>query len=161
MLKDCGEPYPANMHYMKQDVLEVVGAVIRGDVDGAPAVLAFRRCAEKSAGGKWEFPGGKVEQTETQSAALAREIREELGIEICVGQLVARACTPVDSRVIDLSCYWVTVQEVPTESSDHDAIQWVTLANLCTLDWAEPDLPAVEAIEAAMSEGLGGAHNNE
>ena len=149
------------MHYMKQDVLEVVGAVIRGDVDGAPAVLAFRRRAEKSAGGKWEFPGGKVEQTETQSVALAREIREELGIEVGVGPLVARARTPVGSRVIDLACYWVTVQEVPTESSDHDVIQWVTSADLRTLDWAEPDLPAVEVIEVAMSEDRGGAHNYE
>src|SRR5699024_7757307 len=161
MLKDCGEPYPANMHYMKQDVLEVVGAVIRGDVDGAPAVLAFRRCAEKSAGGKWEFPGGKVEQTETQSAALAREIREEIGIEICVDQLVARACTPVDSRVIDLSCYWVTVQIFPTAVIDHAAILWVTLSNLWTLDSAEPALADDEAIDVVMSEGLGGAHDTE
>src|SRR5699024_11888958 len=108
------------------------------------------------AGRHWNRPSRQQPRQRQQ-----RPCPHQLGIEICVGQLVARACTPVDSRVIDLSCYWVTVQEVPTESSDHDAIQWVTLANLCTLDWAEPDLPAVEAIEAAMSEGLGGAHNNE
>lgn len=146
---------------MKQESLEVVGAVVRGDVQGEPAVLAFRRRAERSAGGQWEFPGGKVERTETQPAALAREIHEELGIEISVGELVTRACTVVSGRVIDLACYWVTAHEVPTDSSDHDAIRWMTLANLRSLNWAKPDLPALDLVEEALIADLQGVQNDE
>lgn len=146
---------------MKQGSLEVVGAVVRGYWRGEPAVLAFRRRQEKPAGGKWEFPGGKVEPDETQPAALAREVFEELGIEVSVGGLVKRACTFVSGREIDLACYWVTANEVPTESSDHDAIRWVTLANLRSLDWAKPDLPALDIVQVALAEGLWGEQNGE
>ncbi|MFP3395958.1 (deoxy)nucleoside triphosphate pyrophosphohydrolase [Brevibacterium sp. H602] len=140
---------------MEHSYLEVVGAVFSGDSQGEPAVLAFRRAADRSAGGKWEFPGGKVEPTETQPSALVREIREELGIKVSVGGLVARASTEVDGRVIDLACYWATANELPTASSDHDAIRWVTVSTLHEVDWAEPDLPAVEAIEAILGAEIG------
>lgn len=143
---------------MEHSSLEVVGAVFRGDPQGEPAVLAFRRRAGRSAGGKWEFPGGKVEPSETQPSALVREIREELGIKVSVGELVVRASTEVDGRIIDLACYWATANELPTTSSDHDAIRWVTVTSLREVDWAEPDLPAVNAIEAIMNSDAGAAH---
>lgn len=145
---------------MKQKSLEVVGAVVHGESDGGPAILAFRRRAEKSAGGKWEFPGGKVEHNETQTAALTREIYEELGIDIRVDELVHRASTVVDGRAIDLACYWVTAYQVPTESTDHDAITWVPLADLRALDWAEPDLPVLEVIEETLAEDSRGTFSD-
>lgn len=140
---------------MKSKPLEVVGAVIRGEVGGEPAVLAFRRSSHKAAGGFWEFPGGKVEDDETPEAALAREIREELGLQACVGQLVERATTLVGDRPIDLACYWVTVDTNPNESSDHDVIQWVRAHELRTLRWAEPDLPTISILETQLKMGGG------
>lgn len=145
---------PGRLHHMENKPIEVVGAVFRGDAQGLPAVLAFRRRMDKSAGGKWEFPGGKVEGCETQVAALVREIREELGIRASVGELVVRASTEVGDRTIDLACYWAVSWDQPTISSDHDAIQWVTATNLRELDWAEPDLPAVEVIEEILTAEL-------
>lgn len=145
------EVSPGRLHNMENKPIEVVGAVFRGEAQGTPAVLAFRRRLDKSAGGKWEFPGGKVEGRETQNSALVREIREELGINANVGELVVRASTEVGDRTIDLACYWATTVELPTTSSDHDAIQWVTVTNLRKMDWAEPDLPAVEAIETILT----------
>jgi 8-oxo-dGTP diphosphatase len=64
---------------MKKTVL--VSAVALFDADGR--VLLTQRPIGKSMAGLWEFPGGKVEAGELPEAALTREIREELGVEIC------------------------------------------------------------------------------
>ena len=123
--------------------LEVVAAVI----EHGGRYLACRRRPELSAGGRWEFPGGKVEAAETPEAALVREIREELGIDIRVGEHLTTAETVVGGRVIRLICLSATlVGEPPTSSTDHDRLEWLTAAELPALDWAEPDLPAVHLL---------------
>ena len=119
--------------------LEVVAAVFVRD----GTVLACRRAPGKSAAGKWEFPGGKVDDDETPDAALVREIQEELGISISIDALIDRSVTPVGDNEIDLACYLVTFDEAPLQSTDHDALRWVSIDSLPTLDLAAPDLPAV------------------
>ncbi|WP_414172286.1 (deoxy)nucleoside triphosphate pyrophosphohydrolase [Clavibacter tessellarius] len=97
--------------------LEVVAAVLIRD----GRALACRRAPHKPGAGTWEFPGGKVELGEAPRAALAREIREELGIDVTVGALVDRSEVPVGDRVIDLACYLVDpVGDMPAASTDHD-----------------------------------------
>lgn len=66
--------------------LHVVAAVIV-DAEGEQILLA-RRPEHKHQGGKWEFPGGKVEATESATVALARELAEELGITAAPDQMV-------------------------------------------------------------------------
>ncbi|ALD13108.1 (deoxy)nucleoside triphosphate pyrophosphohydrolase [Clavibacter capsici] len=123
--------------------LEVVAAVMVQD----GRALACRRAAHKPGPGTWEFPGGKVEAGERPEAALAREIREELGVDVTVGALVDRSEVPVGDRVIDLACYLVDpVGALPTSSTDHDELRWVPLADLGELDWSAPDLPAVRRL---------------
>lgn len=131
---------------MKSKPLEVVGAVIRGEVGGEPAVLAFRRSRYKAAGGLWEFPGGKVEHEEPAVVALRRELEEELSVRAEVREVVSRSMTRVGSRVIDLTCYDVTLNEIPSVSTDHDAIRWVLLSELDSIEWAAPDIPAVRKL---------------
>lgn len=120
--------------------LEVVAAVfVRNGT-----VLACRRALGKTAAGRWEFPGGKVDDDdETPESALVREIREELGLSISVDALIDRSVTTVGDNDIDLACYLVTSVDVPTRSTDHDELRWVPLSSLPILDWAPPDLPAV------------------
>ncbi|WP_158863108.1 (deoxy)nucleoside triphosphate pyrophosphohydrolase [Leifsonia sp. AG29] len=119
--------------------IRVVAAVI----SDSGRVLACRRAPGKDAAGRWEFPGGKVEARESDEQALAREIREELGIEIAVGSLLDRSVT----GRIELACYRASLAGVrPSRSTDHDDLRWVAPAELGELDWADPDRPAVEAL---------------
>jgi 8-oxo-dGTP diphosphatase len=123
--------------------IQVVAAIFQGE----NGFLAFRRSAGKSAAGKWEFPGGKVEEGESPQRALQREIAEELACEIEVFELLDRTTTRVGELEIDLSCYFVSaVHAFPTESTDHDQIKWLTRGELMTVDWALPDLPAVHKL---------------
>ena len=120
-------------------MLAVAAAIIRrGD-----RILVSQRLTGKPDPLKWEFPGGKVDDDETPDAALVREIQEELGISISIDALIDRSVTPVGDNEIDLACYLVTFDEAPLQSTDHDALRWVSIDSLPTLDWAAPDLPAV------------------
>lgn len=123
----------------------VVAAIIE---DGAGRYLVCRRKPDKQAGGKWEFPGGKLESGEDETNALVREIEEELSTEIKVIRLFDRSSTATEIKGeavnIELACYACElVGPSPQGSTDHDELRWVTEPEMSKLDWAEPDLPAV------------------
>ena len=128
-----------------QTLLPVVAAVIaRGD-----RVLACRRNADREAGGLWEFPGGKVEPGESAQQALEREIREELGVGIRVGELLHRGTTRMNARLVELACYWVTLTDAePSSSTDHDGIRWFRRDELHDVEWPDADQAAVTLLVA-------------
>ncbi len=122
---------------------QVVGAVILRDGE----VL----CAQRDAGalkGMWEFPGGKVEPGETARDALAREIEEELGCTIRIGNEVAVTTHEADTMVITLTTYYCLLLEGEPDPLEHAELRWVSPARLQELPWAPADLPAVLRIQA-------------
>ncbi|NNC12909.1 (deoxy)nucleoside triphosphate pyrophosphohydrolase [Planctomonas sp. JC2975] len=132
---------------MTADITVVAAIIADGD-----RILACRRNEDREAGGLWEFPGGKVEPGESAEDALAREIREELGVGIRVGGLLHRCTTPVGGRLVDLSCYWAVLTDAaPASSTDHDDIRWFRRDELRDVDWPEPDRAAV----ALLADGAG------
>lgn len=126
----------ANPH----DPIHVVAAVaVRGDL-----VFAAKRAAHKSAAGKWEFPGGKVDAGETPDDALTREIHEEFGVSIRVLRKFHRCTTVVGAQGIDLDAYLCAFDsEDPMSSPDHDEIYWIEIQSLQHYDFAAPDLPII------------------
>lgn len=129
--------------------VRVVAAVIRHN----DRVLACRRKNEKASGGKWEFPGGKIEPGETDREALARELAEELDlVSISIGELVSRSTASNLVPAIDLACYWVDTPIPPATSTDHDALRWCTILELQHLDWAEADRDTVALLQRQPGE---------
>lgn len=127
-------------------ILRVAAAVI---FDGN-RVLACRRNADRSAGGKWEFPGGKIEAGELPEDAVRREVLEELAIDIRVLGELTTDDTQVDDHIIRLICLRAELKgKSPASSTDHDRMAWVPTNELGALDWAAPDLPAVEMLMSA------------
>lgn len=138
-------------HTSAPHTISVVGAVFtRMNGDGVREVLAFRRGPGRDGAGLWEFAGGKIEPGETPEQALAREVHEELGIHVVVGELLIATQVWVEIRevFVNLSCFFVTpLAELPTSSTDHDEMRWVPVHDLHTLKWIAPDVPAVEALQ--------------
>ncbi|HSX66172.1 (deoxy)nucleoside triphosphate pyrophosphohydrolase [Nocardioides sp.] len=123
--------------------IEVVGAVILRD--------GLVLCAQRSTGalaGMWEFPGGKVEPGETARDALAREIEEELGCAIRIGNQVAVTTHEAATMVITLTTYYCLLLDGEPDPLEHAELRWVSPARMQELPWAPADLPAVRRIQA-------------
>jgi len=111
-------------------------------------VLAARRTTPAEAAGRWELPGGKVERGEDPSAAVVREIREELGCDVAVvghldGEQPIRPGLNLRVAVADL----VGGEPVPHE---HDAVRWLAADELEEVAWLEPDRPFLAALRARL-----------
>ncbi|MCF6524842.1 (deoxy)nucleoside triphosphate pyrophosphohydrolase [Streptomyces sp. JJ36] len=131
----------------------VVGAA----VCEAGRLLAARRTAPPALAGRWELPGGKVETGETPEAALVRELREELGIEVEPTGRVPGAWPLTDDLVLHVHRARLLSGE-PQPLQDHDAVRWLTPADALTLDWLPGDLPAVRAVVTGLGDGAAAPH---
>ena len=102
-------------------MMEVVAALIRDE----NRVLLCRRPEEKAQGGKWEFPGGKIEPGETGEAALKRECREELDVTLAVGHALADVTQDYPGRTVHLTLYEARIASGTPRKLEHSEIRWV------------------------------------
>ena len=142
-------PFAARWRVPEIAELEVVGAALveRG------RVLLTRRSARMSMPGKWEFPGGKLEPGESARAALERECREELGLEVEVGARIGRGTAPHAGRRIVLEVYAATRLAGELRLHEHEEHGWFGPDELGGLDWPEADLPILPALERRLRDG--------
>ena len=120
----------------------VAAAVLRR-ADGR--VLLACRPASKVYAGYWEFPGGKVEEGETDLQGLHRELMEELGVEITVGEQVGADWQLGPNFVLRLWKAQIISGE-PQPLEDHDILQWLEPGHWFDVDWLPADLPIVQAL---------------
>ena len=116
-------------------------------VDTDKRVLIAQRPEGKTLAGLWEFPGGKIGEGETHAAALARELREELDVDVEVGDLVFEITHAYDDRTVALYFYRCTLRGTPRPLLGQQ-MRWVPRAELPTLGFP----PADEALIKLLTE---------
>ncbi|WP_407287807.1 (deoxy)nucleoside triphosphate pyrophosphohydrolase [Streptomyces sp. BP-8] len=116
--------------------------VVGGAVCQGGRLLAARRSAPPALAGRWELPGGKVEDGETPERALARELREELGVEVVVGERIPGEWVLRPGYVLQV---WTArlVSGEPQPLQDHDELRWLLPGEEPQVDWLDQDRPAV------------------
>jgi len=128
-------------------VLVVAGALF--DAEGR--VLIAQRPAGKALAGRWEFPGGKVDVGESEHAALRRELREELGIEVIAARPFMRLAHAYQDRDVELSLWIVERFAGKPRSLDAQALKWVSPAALAAEDILEADQPFITGLRELRS----------
>ncbi len=108
-------------------------------------LIARRRRGDRQAG-KWEFPGGKIEEGETPEVCLRRELQEEFGIDVVVGGFVGRSSHRYPHGEVDLLAYRVTHLSGDFQLHDHEEIRWVEPADLPSHDFSAADIPIVKLL---------------
>ncbi|MDD4156403.1 MAG: (deoxy)nucleoside triphosphate pyrophosphohydrolase [Candidatus Cloacimonetes bacterium] len=121
--------------------IEVVAAVLE---DG-DKILATKRGHGEFAG-LWEFPGGKIEQNESQKEALRREIMEELDAEIEVGDFITTVEYDYPTFHLTMHCYFCINKNGILNLNEHADAIWLELDNLYSVEWIPADIGVVEKI---------------
>ncbi|MCV7177859.1 (deoxy)nucleoside triphosphate pyrophosphohydrolase [Mycolicibacterium sphagni] len=127
-----------------------VQIVVAGALISGTTLLVAQRQRPPDLAGLWELPGGKVAPGETEAEALVRELREELGVDVAVGERLG-ADVPIGGLLI-LRAYLVTHTGGALHPHDHGALRWVHAAELNSLDW----VPADRAWLPELAKRLGG-----
>jgi 8-oxo-dGTP diphosphatase len=122
----------------------VVGAAL---IDG-DRVLAAQRSEPPSLAGLWEFPGGKVDPGETDEAALVRECREELGVDVMLGARIGRDW-PIGEYGI-LRVWLAGIAAGKLTAHEHSELRWLGVDELDDMEW----IPADRAVVARLAEIL-------
>ena len=122
---------------------EVVAALIW---DG-PRFLACQRPAHKARGLLWEFVGGKVEAGESKQEALIRECREELDVEITVGDLFMEVDHHYPDLSVRLSLFSATLKEGVPKRLEHNDIRWITTSEIDQYSFCPADEEILERLK--------------
>lgn len=119
-------------------MIEVVCGVIR---DASGRYLACRRPEGKHLGGLWEFPGGKVEAGEEPAVALARELREELAVEVVVEGALTAFPWSYDWGTMLLRPFYCRITAGEPKPIEHQELRWCERERFGELEWAPADVP--------------------
>ena len=121
--------------------IRVVAAVIRNE----EKIFATAR-GYGDYKGWWEFPGGKIENGETPKQALIREIREELTVEISVGELIKTVEYDYPNFHLSMDCFWAEVLSGQLELKEAEEARWLSREELLDVKWLPADLELIETI---------------
>ena len=98
----------------------------------------------------WEFPGGKVEAGESPEEALRREIREELEVEVNVGDLIDTIEYDYPAFHLSMKCYACTIAGGSPHLLEHEASRWLSADQLDSVAWLPADITLIPKIAGLL-----------
>lgn len=119
--------------------INVVAAIIKQD----DKIFATQRGYGEFKGG-WEFPGGKIEAGETPEEALIREIKEELNVEIAVGEHIGTVEYDYPTFHLSMQCFMAEIKAGELVLNEHESAKWLTKDTLDSVGWLPADVEVVE-----------------
>ena len=122
--------------------IEVVAGIIK---DGDKIFATQRGYGDFKDG--WEFPGGKMEPGETCEQALARELKEELAIDVNVGKFLCTVDYDYPTFHLTMHCFYCSVVGGELTLLEHEAAKWLNMTELRSVDWLPADVEVVSALE--------------
>ncbi|NUS72842.1 MAG: (deoxy)nucleoside triphosphate pyrophosphohydrolase [Corynebacteriales bacterium] len=125
-------------------LLVIVGAAIR---DNEGRILCAQRAEPPAIAGWWEFPGGKVEPGESETDALIRECKEELGVIVELGDRVGPDVLLPRGDAL-LKVWFAHITAGQAAALEHLQLRWLAVDELDTVAWLPADTPIIEAIRA-------------
>lgn len=129
---------------MKKTVQVVASVIFDGNL-----ILATQRGYGKFAG-LWEFPGGKIEKGESDVQAVKREIREELTVEIEVGELLKTIEYDYPDFKLKMNCYKSKIVDGEIKLLEHLNYKWVGKDNIMDLEWLPADLEFIQELKELL-----------
>ncbi len=121
---------------------KVAAAILEQD---GKYLIAQRKEGDTLAG-KWEFPGGKIEEGETAENCLVREFKEEFDVEIDVGEYFCSSKFEYKHLPIELLVYFGKWKSGDFKLNDHARIEWVDVQQMGEYDFASADIPVVKKL---------------
>jgi len=130
--------------YLTGHKRQVTAAVIEKE----GKILIAQRRKGRTLGGRWEFPGGKIEPGETAEACLKRELKEEFDIESEVGKFIIASQFRYCLVPIELLAYRVKHISGEFKVKEHEEIRWVSPSDLTSYDFTPADKPIVALLSS-------------
>ncbi|MBQ3206352.1 MAG: 8-oxo-dGTP diphosphatase MutT [Peptococcaceae bacterium] len=125
--------------------IEVVAAIIKQD----NTIFATQRGYGEFKGG-WEFPGGKIESGETPRQALVREIKEELDVNIQVGDFLHTVEYDYPSFHLTMHCFICSLLSDEIYLNEHQAARWLDKDSIDSVEWLPADVEVAEKVKMLL-----------
>jgi 8-oxo-dGTP diphosphatase len=121
--------------------------VVCGIIYDSNKILICRRNPSKSLGGFWEFPGGKIEQDESDEYALKRELNEELQMQVNITEYFGSSIYDYESFSVELIAYECNLKKWNLYLTDHDLYKWIHPVEILNYKLSPADIPLAQKIK--------------
>ncbi len=135
---------------MQERVLVAVGVIKKGT-----SIFLTKRHEAAHQGGKWEFPGGKVETDETVAQALARELKEEVSIDVLACRPLMKVEHDYGDKQVVLDIFIVDQYAGEPKALEGNEQQWCDISLLADLDFPKANVAIVEQLQSTLAEDKG------